>query len=112
VDKAHAQYRALKAKEDGGIAALRLDVELAHAEYLEAREAMNTALQMQTLARQWLQEALDEYDFEPETLDDLVTAFESYAQLERSYHESVYDHNLALAKLEETTGVMALSSLK
>jgi outer membrane protein TolC len=110
VDRAHAEYRALRSKEDGALTALRMDVERSRSEYVEAREAMATAAELRRLARQWLQEALDEYDFDPETLDDLVSAFQTYATLEQQYQEAVFDNNVALADLEQTLGLVSLQS--
>ncbi|HIL09608.1 MAG TPA: TolC family protein [Candidatus Latescibacteria bacterium] len=109
VDKAKAEYRELKAREAGAAQGIRLDVRRAYLNYQRADQDLQGARQGRQLARQWLQEARDEYDFDPGAIGDLVTAFETWAHLEQGYSQAIYDYNLSIAKLEKITGGLKLS---
>ena len=104
VDKANAEYRELKARENGAVQGIRLDVRRAYLAYRRADQDLQGAREGKQLARQWLQEAQDEYDFDPSAIGDLVAAFESWAHLEREYSKAIYDYNLSIANLEKVTG--------
>ena len=109
VDKARAEYRELKAREDGAGAAIRLDVRRAYLDYRRAAADLGGALRARKLARQWLQEARDEYEFDPDAIGELITAFEAWAGLEQAHSEAIYDFNLSVAHLEKITGGLDLS---
>ena len=108
IDKARAAYRQLEAKESGATRGIHLDVQRAYVEFQQADAALNTASQSRQLARQWLKLAQDEYEFDPDELKELVTAFESWAKLEQSYYEAIYEFNISLAELEKTIGGIPL----
>ncbi|MFA6108169.1 MAG: TolC family protein [Candidatus Latescibacterota bacterium] len=107
-DKTRAAYEELKTRERDAGRALALDVRRAYAEYQRADLDQASADESRHLARQWLQEAQSEYELDPDTLKDLVTAFETWARLEQAFHEAVYHRNLKLAELEKTAGGVAL----
>ena len=109
VDKAKAEYRELKARENGAVQGIRLDIRRAYMDYRRTDQALAGARQSRQLARQWLQEAGDEYDFDPATIGDLISAFETWAQLEQNYSQAIYDFNLSVANLEKITGGLELS---
>ena len=60
------------------------------------------------MARQWLKEAQEEYEFDPAEIKELITAFESWAQIEQDYYRAIYDFNLSVAELEKKIGGMEL----
>ena len=109
VDKARAEYRELKAREDGAVAAIRLDIRRAYLDYRRAAADLDGARRARKLARQWLQEARDEYEFDPDAIGDLIAAFEAWAGLEQAHSEAIYDFNLSVAHLEKITGGLDLS---
>lgn len=111
LSEARARHRALRAKESGATDGLRLDVQRAHTGYLEARAQLESGRKARRISRQWLQEALDEYAFDPQTLDDLVDAFETYAKLEQDYQQAVHDYNIAIAELAKTVGMITFESV-
>jgi outer membrane protein TolC len=106
VDKARAAYEELRARQVDGEHALRLDVQRAWTEYQRADRDRQSADEARHLARQWLQEAQNEYDLDPDTLKDLITAFETWAKLEQAWREAVYRQNVRWAELERCTGGM------
>ena len=110
VDKANAEYRELKARDEGAAQAIRLDVRRAYLNYQRADQDLQGATEGRKLARQWLQEARDEYDFDPDAIGDLIAAFETWAHLEQGYMQAIYDYNLSIAQLEKTTGGLELST--
>ena len=109
VDKARAEYRELKAREDGAVAAIRLDVRRAYLDYRRAAANLDDARRARKLARQWLQEARSEYEFDLDAIGDLIAAFEAWAGLEQAHSEAIYDFNLSIAHLEKITGGLDLS---
>ena len=56
-----------------------------------------------------MQEARDEYDFDPGAIGELIAAFEAWSHLEQGYSQAIYDFNLSVAKLEKITGGLELS---
>lgn len=108
-DKARAAYEELRTRERDAGRALALDVRRAYAEYQRADLDRGSADESRRLARQWLQEAQSEYDLDPDTLKDLITAFESWARLEQAFHEAVYNRNLKLAELQKAAGGIVLT---
>lgn len=109
-DQARARLMALKATEQGAVEGIRLDVQRSYTAYREAADHLEYSQQARRLGRQWLQEALDDYDFDPQTLDDLVTAFRTHAQLEQDYLSAVHDYNITVAELARTTGTIFLEA--
>ena len=109
VDKARAEYRELKAREDGAVAAIRLDVRRAYLNYRRTAADLDDARRARKLARQWLQEARSEYEFDPDAIGDLIAAFKAWADLEQAHSEAIYDFNLSIAHLEKITGGLDLS---
>ena len=79
--------------------AAQLDVQRAHAQYRRAESDLQAARQSRSLARQWLKEAKDEYEFDPDQLKELISAFESWALIEQQYFQSIYDFNISVATL-------------
>jgi outer membrane protein len=109
VDKAQAEYRELRAMKDGALQGIRLDVRRAYANYQRRSGDLESARKSRQLARQWLKEAQEEYEFDPGEIKELITAFESWAQIEQNYYQAIYDFNLSVADLERKTGGMELS---
>jgi len=107
--KARAEYRELTAMEASALQGIRTDVRRAHAAYLRADADLHAARQSRKLSRQWLKEAKEEYEFDPSQIKELISAFESWAQIEQNYFQAIYDFNMSLADLEQTTGGLALS---
>ena len=106
VDKTRAAYEELRARQADSEQALRLDVQRAWTEYQRADRDRQSADDARHLARQWLQEAQNEYDLDPDTLKDLITAFETWAKLEQAWREAVYRQNVRWAELERSAGGM------
>ncbi|MEW6755336.1 MAG: TolC family protein [Candidatus Latescibacterota bacterium] len=102
--KADAVYRQLRAKETSAVEGVELDVRRAYTDHQQAAAEMAAADESRKLARQWVQEAQDDYELDPASLDDLVAAFQAWATREKAYYEAVYAHNLALAELERKAG--------
>ena len=108
VDKAQAEYRELTAMEDGARQGMHLDVRRSHENYLRRAGDLESARESRRLARQWLKEAQEEYEFDPAEIKELITAFESWAQIEQDYYRAIYDFNLSVAELEKKIGGMEL----
>jgi outer membrane protein TolC len=94
----------LKAKERLNARGLRVDVQRAYTEFQQAAAELGAATEARRLSRQWAKEAQEAYELDPEEAKELISGFEAWAQSEQAYYEAVYRHNLALAKLEKTTG--------
>jgi outer membrane protein TolC len=63
-----------------------------------------TALKARNLTREWLQLAQDEYELEPGSVKELVSAFTALAASEESYYRALHRDHLALAELERAIG--------
>jgi outer membrane protein len=105
LDKARAELFELKSMEASAAPAIRLDVQRAHGKYEQAAIGMASADEARRLSRQWLRLARDEYDFDPGEIKELISAFESFAKTEREYHQSIYEYNVSIARLERVVGV-------
>ena len=106
-NKARAQLLELKSQERAAAEGIRLDVSRAKSAFAEAKADLESSREARRLGRQWLSLAREEYEFteEAEELKALVSAFEGFAETEQSYHQAVYDYNVALARLERSVGV-------
>jgi outer membrane protein TolC len=109
LDKARAEYRELTAMEAATLQGIRVDMRRAHAAYLRADGDLKAARESRKLARQWLKEAKEEYEFDSGQIKELISAFESWAQIEQNYFQAVYNFNMSLADLEKTSGGLTLS---
>ena len=110
VDKAQAGYRELKAREAGAVQGIHLDVRRAYLDYRRAEKDLQGTDEGRRLSRRWLQEARDEYEFDPDTIGDLIAAFKNWARLEQGYSQATFDYNISIANLEKITGGLQLSS--
>ena len=108
VARARAEYRALEVRVPGAKEGIRLDVQRAYLAYRRADRDLQDARKSRQLARQWLREARDDFEFDPQTIGDLIAAFEAWARREQAYGEALYDFNLSVARLEKTTGGLEL----
>ena len=106
--KAEAEYRQLSSMKEHAQRGAQLDVQRAHAQF-RAESDLEAARQSRSLARQWLKEAKDEYEFDPDQLKELISAFESWALIEQQYFQSIYDFNVSVATLEMACGGLQLS---
>ena len=106
-NKARAQLLELKSQERAAAEGIRLDVSRAHADCAAAEAGLESSHEGRRLGRQWVSLARDEYEFteEAQDLKALVSAFEGFAETEQTYHQAVYDYNVALARLERAVGV-------
>ncbi len=104
LDKARAELFELKSIEAMAARGIRLDVGRAYGKYEEAAIGMASAEEARHLSRQWLRLARDEYDFDPGQIKELISAFESFAKTEQEYHQSIFDYNVSLARLERVVG--------
>lgn len=108
VDRAQAEYRALEVRVASAQEGIRLDVHRAYLGYRRADRDLQDARKSRQVARQWLREARDDFEFDPQTIGALVAAFEAWARREQGYGEALYDFNLSVARLEKTTGGLEL----
>ena len=108
VARARAEYRALEVRVPGAKEGIRLDVQRAYLDYRRADRDLQDARKSRQLARQWLREARDDFEFDPQTIGDLIAAFETWAHREQAYGEALYDFNLSVARLEKATGGLEL----
>lgn len=108
LDRARAEYRALEVRVPGAEEGIRLDVHRAYLDYRRADRDLQGARQSRQLARQWLREARDDFEFDPQTIGELIAAFETWARREQGYGEALYDFNISVARLEKATGGLEL----
>ena len=108
VDRARAEYRALEVRVPSAQEGIRLDVRRAYLDYGRADRDLQDARKSRRLARQWLREARDDFEFDPQTIGDLIAAFETWARREQAYGEALYDFNLSVARLEKAAGGLKL----
>ena len=104
LDKARAELFELKSIEAMAARGIRLDIRRAYGKYEEAAIGMASAEEARHLSRQWLRLARDEYEFDPGQIKELISAFESFAKTEEEYHQSIFDYNVSLARLERVVG--------
>jgi outer membrane protein TolC len=104
--KREAEYRQLKAKESTGLQGIRLDLRRAYLEYQDADEELERMQQSRRLSRQWLREAQEAYDFDPEEeAKGLIEAVQAWANNEQAYFDAIFAHNITLARLEKAAAL-------
>ena len=81
----------------------------AYLDYRRADRDVQGARQSRQLARQWLREARDDFEFDPQTIGALIAAFETWARREQGYGQALYDFNISVARLEKATGGLELT---
>lgn len=111
--KREAQYRQLEAQVTSGERGIRLDVRRAYLDLEQAQTELKRMQRSRQLSRQWLREAKEAYEFDPEEeAKGLIAAVEAWAQTERQYFQSVFDYNMAIAHLEHTAGGVTLKEAR
>lgn len=110
VVKAEAHYKKLTSVEEGLENMLRLDVSEKLNSFHRETDNLNNYVKRRKIARQWLKEAKEEYEFDPDTLRDLIKALEKWAEIEREYFEQIYQFNLSVAALEKSFSNTMISS--
>ena len=108
--KAEAHYKQLTSVEEGLENMLRLDVSEKLNSFHREKDNLNNYVKRRKIARQWLKEAKEEYEFDPDTLRDLIKALEKWAEIEREYFEQIYQFNLSVAALEKSFSNTIISS--
>jgi len=108
--RAEAQYKQLTSMHDGVKNMIRLDITEKTNSFHRTKENLNVSTKRRRIARQWLKEAKEEYEFDPDTLKDLIKAFEKWAEVERQYLDSIYQFNLSVAALEKACNDTIISS--
>ena len=108
-DKARAEYLELRAKEATSVRGIALDVERAYLEAEQAETELRAAQKRRKLTRQWLKLAKEEYEFDPDEIKGLVTAFEAWAQAEQNYLEAIFHANMKTAELAKSVGRTSLN---
>ena len=109
LDKARAEHLGLKAKEAPALQGIRLDVQRAHDQTLRLLDDMNERRERRRLTRQWLKLAKEEYEFDPDEIDELIPAYEAWALAEQAYYEAIFSFNVSTAKLARTIGRTTLT---
>lgn len=104
LDKARAKRLQLEALQTTAAQGIRVDIRRAYDEYHASTREVATALKARNLTREWLQLAQDEYELEPGSVKELVSAFEALAASEESYYRALHRDHLALAELERAIG--------
>ena len=108
--RAEAQHKQLTSMNDSVKDMLRLDVSEKLNSFLRERENLTISTKRRKIARQWLKEAKDEYEFDPDTFKDLIKAVEKWAEVERQYFDRIYQFNLSVAALEKSCSDTMISN--
>ena len=103
-DRARAEVLQLRAKEANAERGIGLEVERAYRESEQTETELDAASQRRRTTRRWLVEAKEEYEFDPDQIKGLVTAFEAWAQSEQGYLDAVYRFNMATVELAQSVG--------
>lgn len=101
IDRAEAKYRQLTSIKDGMKNKIRIDVSKKINSFHREKENLTASTKRRKIAQQWLKDAKDEYEFDPETIKDLIKAFQKWAEVERQYLDRIYQFNLSVAALEK-----------
>lgn len=104
LDKARAKRRQLEAVETTAAQGVRVDVRRAHGAHVLATGSLASAREARNLTREWIQLAQDDYELDPGSVKELVSAFEALAKSEENYYRALYKANIALADLELAIG--------
>ena len=105
VDRARSKRLQLEARRQTAMQAIRLEIEAAHGEFQRSQQKIEGALEARNLVREWVQIAREDFDLDPSQIKELVSAFEALAGSEETYYRTIFDHNIALAHLEQVVGV-------
>ena len=77
--RARADLHQLRAREEGAVQGIRLEIEQAFSDWERARDGLEPARESRRIARRWLRAARDEYELDPGQVKELVSAFEAFA---------------------------------
>jgi|APSaa5957512622_1039677.scaffolds.fasta_scaffold19674_2 outer membrane protein len=104
LDKARAKRRQLEAVETTAAQGIRVEVRQAYDAFALTQSSLVRTRKARNLTREWIQLAQDEYDLDPGSVKELISAFEALAGSEEAYYRAMYEANLSLADLERTIG--------
>jgi outer membrane protein TolC len=104
VDEAQAQLGQVQQKSAWADQGIPFQVREAYLEMEQHRANIEATQGGYRNGRKWLVAALSNFDLGVGEGKDVADAALAYAKLRASYLQSVYDYNLALAKLDHVTG--------
>jgi outer membrane protein TolC len=104
VQAAEAEYRKLLEKKSFAEAGIPVQVEKAYREILEAQKNMVSTEASYKAARQWLVAAQSNFDLGIGEAKEIADAFTEFLKMRAENFRSIYSYNLALARLDQTTG--------
>jgi outer membrane protein TolC len=100
-----AQSLKLKATESYAVPGIELQVKKAYWEVEQAIEGLEIALRRKKLGKKWFISSTMGWSIGVTAPKDLLEALEGNGQAKKNYIETVYAHNLAIAKLSQAVGV-------
>jgi outer membrane protein len=104
LDKARAKRRQLEAIETTAAQGIRVEIRRAYDICRQSQQDVVSTRKARNLTREWLQLARHEYELEPGSVKELVSAFEALGGTEEAYYRALHKDNFALADLELAVG--------
>ncbi|RMF92750.1 MAG: TolC family protein [Nitrospinota bacterium] len=102
---AEAEYRKLLEKKALAETGIPVQVEQAYREIVEAQQTITATEKAYKAARKWLVAAQANFDLGIGEARDLAEAFTEYLKMRAENFRAIYRFNLAVARLEQATGM-------
>lgn len=106
--QAQAQLEEIRATERYALGGIAAEVEVSHAEAIAARDRLQAWDEATDYAKRWMIKVQQGKDMGLFDEEDLVEPSKAYAMKKARQMEALYEYNLALARLAQTTGWEAM----
>lgn len=106
--QAQANLEEVRATERYALGGIATEVEISHAEALAAKERLDAWADAAEYAKRWMIKVQQGRDLGLFDDEEIVEPSKAYALKKASEMEALYDYNLALARLAQTTGWEAM----
>jgi outer membrane protein TolC len=106
--QAQAQLEEVRATERYALGGIAAEVEVSHAEAVAARDRLQAWDEATDYAKRWMIKVQQGKDMGLFDDEDLVEPSKAYAMKKARQMEALYEYNLALSRLAQTTGWEAM----
>lgn len=102
--QARAQLEEVRATERYALGGIAAEVEISHAEALTAKRRFDAWVEATNYAKRWMIKVKQGLDLGLSEPEDMVEPSKAYALKKASQMEALFDYNVALVKLAQSTG--------
>lgn len=106
---AEIEFKRLAEKESFLADGIRLEIEKAYAEVLQAETNMRGSRKAKRASNSWLNSASMTFDIGVGEIKDLIEAHKAHSKMQSEHFLNIYAFNVAVAKLSKATGADLLA---